>query len=275
MRRILLLFCCLLAVPLQAALAAVPSNPALAAGDGGRVFPPKMAHVVVALCDNAFQGIVPVKPELGNGADPARNLYWGAMYGVKTFMAKQSGWTVIHKQEQAAPMVLERLVFRHEGLNLTVVADAWQGMAIRDATATFLNYCAGLSPVDIFHGENNAAHIRAGGGADLLIYVGHNGLMDFSLPFLPANVDGKQRQAAVFACAGKNYFSESLKKAGAHPLIWTTGLMAPEAYVLHALLMSWGREDTPENTREEVAKAYNTYQKCGMNGARRLFATGF
>jgi len=31
---------------------------------------PLVAHVVVALCDNEFQGIVPVPASLGNGADP-------------------------------------------------------------------------------------------------------------------------------------------------------------------------------------------------------------
>jgi len=38
----------------------------------------KTVHVFVALCDNEFQGIVPVLLTLGNGKDPTRNLYWGA-----------------------------------------------------------------------------------------------------------------------------------------------------------------------------------------------------
>jgi hypothetical protein len=32
----------------------------------------KMVYVIVALCDNVNQGIVPVAPALGNGDDPAR-----------------------------------------------------------------------------------------------------------------------------------------------------------------------------------------------------------
>ncbi|GAB4337265.1 MAG: hypothetical protein Kow0099_10580 [Candidatus Abyssubacteria bacterium] len=46
-------------------------------------------YVFVALCDNEHQGIFPVPPKLGNGDDPANNLYWGAMYGVKTEMRTQ------------------------------------------------------------------------------------------------------------------------------------------------------------------------------------------
>ena len=34
-------------------------------------------HVLVALCDNINQGIVPVPPQLGDGQDPRNNLYWG------------------------------------------------------------------------------------------------------------------------------------------------------------------------------------------------------
>gem|GEM_PF-2135803 len=35
-------------------------------------------HVCVALCDNEHQGIVPVPKTLGDGHDPANNLYWAA-----------------------------------------------------------------------------------------------------------------------------------------------------------------------------------------------------
>src|SRR5207249_4829544 len=38
----------------------------------------KVIHVVVALCDNQYQGIVPVPALIGNGDNPAKNLYWGA-----------------------------------------------------------------------------------------------------------------------------------------------------------------------------------------------------
>ena len=41
-------------------------------------------HVFVALCDNKHQGIIPVRDELGDGDKPRWNLYWGALYGVKS-----------------------------------------------------------------------------------------------------------------------------------------------------------------------------------------------
>ena len=53
----------------------------------------KTIHVFVALCDNRYQGIVPVPASIGNGQDTKNNLYWGAGYGIKAFSARkvQSG----------------------------------------------------------------------------------------------------------------------------------------------------------------------------------------
>ncbi|HST23582.1 MAG TPA: hypothetical protein VLR90_20895, partial [Blastocatellia bacterium] len=36
----------------------------------------RVIHVLVALCDNEHQGIVPVPAKIGNGDDPQNNLYW-------------------------------------------------------------------------------------------------------------------------------------------------------------------------------------------------------
>ncbi len=38
----------------------------------------KTIHVLVALCDNTYQGIVPVPEKIGNGQNPDQNLYWGS-----------------------------------------------------------------------------------------------------------------------------------------------------------------------------------------------------
>ena len=71
----------------------------------------KTVHVFVALCDNASQGIVPVPRRLGDGTDPANNLYWGARYGVHTFLAKSADWALQRSGEKPSHPVLERVVF--------------------------------------------------------------------------------------------------------------------------------------------------------------------
>src|ERR1700722_7703404 len=57
----------------------------------------RVAHVLVALADNRYQGIVPVPAAIGNGDDLIHNLYWGAGYGLKTFFRRSADWELIGK----------------------------------------------------------------------------------------------------------------------------------------------------------------------------------
>lgn len=84
-----------------------------------------------------------------------------------------------------------------------------------------------------------------------------------------------KRKAIVLACASKRYFAASLKKTGASPLLWTTNLMAPEAYVLSAAIDGWMKQESDEQIRLRAAKAYNSYQNCGLKSANNLFARGW
>lgn len=231
----------------------------------------KTIHVVVALCDNKYQGIVPVPPKIGNGQDPANNLYWGCGYGVKTFFKKQADWKLVKTIASPAEGIFERLVFKHKTSGTYLVADAYDGSKIRQTTGDFLEYCAGGKKFSL---KVDSLLLPIGGNAGLICYVGHNGLMDFQTASV-SNKDGEKRDAAIFACASKAYFIEHLKAAGANPLIWTTNLMCPEAYTLVATIDGWIKKQKPEVIRENVAAAYNKYHSCGMKGARNLFASGY
>jgi hypothetical protein len=93
----------------------------------------RVAYVIVALCDNVNQGIVPVPAALGNGEDPARNLYWGARFGVKTHFNASREWRMVSAVENPAPKVLERVVYKHKTLDAYLVADAYRGAEIKQA----------------------------------------------------------------------------------------------------------------------------------------------
>jgi hypothetical protein len=67
-------------------------------------------HVLVALCDNKYQGIVKVPARIGNGQDPANNLYWGCGYGVKTFLKKQADWQFIQQIPHPQDHIYERII---------------------------------------------------------------------------------------------------------------------------------------------------------------------
>lgn len=232
----------------------------------------KNIHVFVALCDNVNQGIVPVSKILGNGQNPTTNLYWGALYGVKTHFKKSKEWTYVKSIKSNNEKILERVLFKHTKSGTYLLADAYDGKHIRSATIDFLNACSGKNPESlIFEGET----LLFGGDSGLLAYIGHDGLMDFTLNTAFSPLNNTKRDAVILACISKIFFSPYIKQTGANPLVWTTGLMAPEAYTLKWLIDGWILEETDEQVRERAAQAYNHYQKCGMRGARNLLVTGY
>jgi hypothetical protein len=233
----------------------------------------RVAHVLVALADNRYQGIVPVPAAIGNGDDPVRNLYWGAGYGLRTFLQKSADWELVGRCRPGPYPVLERCVFRHRRVKVYVVADAYRGPEIKRAGADFFAFAAGRAPEDVPAGD--AGLVRAGGASDLVAYVGHDGLMDFRLDHYESWADNKHRDAMAIACASKVYFAEALRWTGARPLLWTTGLMAPEAYVIEAALQGWAGNETGDQIRRRAAQAYDHYQHCGALAALHLFATGW
>lgn len=238
--------------------------------------PARVVHVYVSLADNQHQGIVPVPARLGNGDDPAANLYWGAAFGVKTFFRSSSDWQLISAGPGPSLSVLERCVFRHRREPVYLVADAYQGSRIRDALSDFLSASAGLNAAPLrVHTEQGDVSVVVGGGSDLVVYVGHDALMDFSVPAISGANAKRHPAVIILACASKPYFAAYVKATGATPLLWTTGLMAPEAYTLKAALDGWIAAEDGEHVRQRAAAAYDKYQHCGLRGAQRLFVTGW
>jgi hypothetical protein len=238
--------------------------------------PVRTVHVFVALADNVHQGIVPVPARIGNGLDAEHNLYWGAAAGVKTFFARSSEWALVGCSAKPKPEVLERCMFRHRTSSVYLVADAYRGDEIRQAILDFFSAAAGATHESIaLPSTLHAPALAAAGGANLVAYVGHDGLMDFQLPVIPHQKNDIHRDAIVLACASKQYFSEALRTSGAYPLLWTTNLMAPEAYTLKSAVEGWIAGESNEQIRERAAVTYDKFQKCGLRGARRLFATGW
>lgn len=241
----------------------------------------KTIHVVVALTDNKYQNIARVPAALGNGQDPRNNLYWGAGYGFKTFFNKQKEWQLISTTKDPEDLILERLVYKHKTQDIYLVADAYDGKYIENTTKDFLKYSAGAESKTIQIAQKG---IQVGGSADLVIYVGHDYLMDrpmfWLFPLGLPDISDEQRtiqparQAAVFACKSQRYFSSVLSKAGISPAILTTGNMAPEAYVVYALIDGWSNNKSKQQIHEQVAQAYSQYQKLSKP-ARKLFATEY
>lgn len=232
----------------------------------------KVIHVFVALCNNKNQGIVPVPKAIGNGQDAASNLYWGCAGGVKGYFKKQANWKLVSTTRSVSNIILERCVFKHTSYNAYIVADAYDGAAIKACTIDFFSAAAGRNNQSL---AVQGTTLGIGGSAQLIAYTGHDGLMDFSLPDYPAKLHDTKRETIILACISKRFFSEGIRQAGATPLIWSSGLMSPEAYTLEASIAGWLAKETPAQIRQRAAVAYDRYQHCGVKAASRLLVTGW
>lgn len=232
----------------------------------------KTIHVFVALCDNLNQGIVPVPEKLGNGQSSKNNLYWGAMYGVKSSFKRSKDWVLISEESNLEKYVLKRVLFKHKRSNTFLLADAYDGKFIKETTVAFLEANAGRRKVVV---NQDKEKLGFGGDANLLTYIGHDGLMEFDVEGYFDPIDNKKREAIILACVSKAYFKPYMQKTKSMPLIWTTGLMAPEAYTLKAGIDGWILNETNLQIKERAAQAYHKYQKCGIRGSRNLLVTGY
>ena len=115
---------------------------------------------------------MPVPDMLGNGDDPKNNLYWGAMYGTKTFFKKSDSWTLVTEEIGPGNEIIERVVFKHSASDVYLVADAYRGICIKKAVTDFLQAAGGHDTVTL---KVDQEVLGLNGAANLIVYVGHNG----------------------------------------------------------------------------------------------------
>jgi hypothetical protein len=220
--------------------------------------PNSHVYVIVSLVDNDFQGIVPVPAKIGNGDDPSHNLYWGAAYGVKTFLSKSKGWQKLGCQPNINDTILERCRFSWQD-KLTVTADAYRGRRIDQAMLDFMQ---------------QAATPPNGADREMVVYIGHDGLMDdenlFVIDRFPKHA-AHNKQAVVLACLSDEYFADHLLSAGSKPVVTTFSFMAPEAYVLEAIARGFANGAAEAELRSSAANAYAKYQRISTKAGKSVF----
>lgn len=221
---------------------------------------PSQARVIVSLADNQNQGIVPIKASLGDGQSPRTNLYWGALYGAKTHFKRMEGWS-LSSWDSGNANVLDSFALQHSSHPKTkILFEAWDGTKQKSAVQA---YFEDLGNID----SSN----------DLVCFVGHNALMDFSITkrstsptTKAANID-RGRKGTVIACRSAPYFESHHDGLGVESYVMTKGLMAPEAYVLEGFLAAWLKGDTANKARANAAAQYAKYQKIPLRNANWLF----
>jgi len=215
-------------------------------------------YVIVSLVDNVSQGIVPVPAKIGNGNDPHHNLYWGAAYGVKTFLSKAEGWHKLGCEKNISDTILERCQFAWKD-NLTVTADAYRGSRIDEAMLDFMQLAA-TPPKATKH--------------EMVVFIGHDGLMDAQnqpiIERFPKHA-GHDKQSVVLACMSEEYFAVHLLAAGSKPVVTTFSFMAPEAYVLEAVARGFANQASEAELRSSAGIAYAKYQRISAKAGKTVF----
>ena len=175
---------------------------------------------------------------------PKSDLYWGMKYGMKTYFSKDADWETVSKANPDTK-IRERILFYNSSLNLYVDAMAYHTDSIKTTITDFIKYA--------YKADSN----------ELVIYAGHDGLMDFDIDVVPQK---NKCDAMVFSCASDYYFSPFVEMT-----LSTYTFMAPEAYVVMAAIESWANGDNEKEIRKNTAKAYAKYQKITVAQAESTF----
>ncbi len=207
--------------------------------------------VFVPLCDSAL-----IACGRGAAGDPHSldgNLYWGAAFGAEHFLTHAEGWRLVSRKDAPSPGVLRETVVERSGVSVRLIA--YDGTEIDRALSDFL--------------------IAAGGetSADLVVWAGHDRLMDVAPPNLPT-AKRRGQPVAVLACSSAIYFGPILERIGAKPVALTKTFMAPEAYLLEAMATAVAAHGVlaSEAIRDALISAYARYQHLSVKAASTVFA---
>jgi hypothetical protein len=215
----------------------------------------KTIGVFIALADNESQGIVPVPKAIGNGNDPDRNLYWGTAEGLKGVFDKSNVWKLLEKNDKPEEKFILRIrTYHHEIKKATLTAKAYKGSNIKECIQAF------------------ESAIQAG-AYDLVVFIGHNGLMDCELPkLLKLEKQKKISDCIVLCCKSEQYFKTRIEATGGRPILLTQHLMYPGAFILHATVNTWLDGKNCSTIRESAGTAYADNQKLSKKTGLGIFA---
>ena len=213
---------------------------------------PKRVAVFVALCDNASQGIQPVPKAIGDGDKPEANLYWGCTEGFGGCFRTSKAWKLKKKEIPDDKRIFERVVYLNDAGTVEVTAEAWRGSEIKACLAAFES-------------------ALVSGNHDLCAYIGHNVLMDGPVD-PPAAKAEKACDAIILCCMSESYFKDRLAKLGVRPVMLTTQLMYPGAFILRDALPVWAKPGSFEEIRAAAGAAYARNQKISLKAAKGVFA---
>ena len=211
--------------------------------------------VFVALADPRHTGIGFIPDTIGNGDNAETNLYWGNDEGLKGVFDRSRKWKLVDNNETPNDeTILSKRTYRRQGGDLILVARAYRGSAMKRCIEDY---------------EGAVAH----GGYDLVVFIGHDGLMDFELPMPVRAADqAKKPDCIALCCISERYFTPRLLAAGGRPVVLTTQLMYPGSFILEAVVETWATGKSLAAMRASAGAAYARNQKISQKAALGVFA---
>lgn len=212
-------------------------------------------EVFVCLCDNEHQAIAKVGARIGNGLDPAGNLYWGCSDGLSSYFKRSKKWKLTSTKKHDEGPILITINFKHHTGKASLIAHAYRGDKMKTCLETYFK------------------KTRDAGNDELVAFIGHNGMMDNAIKIPPAQQEGDiASETIVLGCLTESYFTKPLKALNSTPLLMTKSLMYPGSFILHDSLEVWLRNGSKKEIREAAAKAYAKNQNISVKGARTVFS---
>lgn len=251
---------------------------------------PIVATVYVALCDNASQGIAPVRNKaICNGDDPANNMYWASKGGLSGFL-RRDGWTRVANVETPDGPVLVRSVWRRSlpvggrlaarGLRgrvpVYVVGLAYRGREIRAATVDYFHAVHRDAPLEVV--TDSGERIAAGGASHVVGYQGHDYFYDTVYPEqLLAEAAGDsslEKGAFALACTGNSLIRPGLVRPNVEILLLNRTLAFPGAWSVGGLLRGLALGRSGGGIRREAGLAFARGMRIPPGAAIGGFAYG-
>lgn len=237
---------------------------------------PLVAHILVPLCDNEHQGIVPTSASIGDGMKPDHNLYWATSKGVKRYFKELKDWELQRLDYDPSKDILQRVIFKKSFANgavVYIVADAYRGDRMPECLDDYFNSLSEHKKDTLIINNDT---IGINGSADLIAFNGHNGLMDENTTFEKATSQTRPKDAVSISCASRGYFKAMYLETNSYPLVHTTNLLYPGAFILEGIINKWAMLESDIECKKAAGDAYYKHKpNSGPNGAQNLFDYGW
>jgi hypothetical protein len=224
---------------------------------------PLIVHAYIPLCDNENQGIIPTSPSLGDGLNLKTNLYWATSGGTKAWFKKQSDWRLVYDELAIDTNVLERVIFkkRYSDAEVYFVADAYRGDRMEATVNDFLSAIASQHFQDCVLESGDT--ITVAGNADLVMFNGHNGMMDNIRVRNWHSAKGLLKDVVMNSCVSYGYLQYDFMNVGGYPLVRSNTLLYPGAYVLEQIIDDWVADIDPDQLCLNAGRVYCERHDCG------------